>query len=124
MYYPLSAFLILFVNCLQNPFDSYIASDVELLGLITSVLSPALPDSHPSPASTALDFFRKMKDTAKQYVAEMHSLNRRKGKRTRDDTGHASEVPSQEPPLNTTVAKPDWQNHVSSDGRSTVSTPG
>ncbi|KAL4805909.1 fungal-specific transcription factor domain-containing protein [Aspergillus unguis] len=86
LYYPLSAFLILFVNALQNPCDSYIESDLHLLQVVIDYLSPALPSVNLSFSTSALKIFRRLKDIAEQYVGEIQLQRPARLKRARDQS--------------------------------------
>jgi hypothetical protein len=82
----MSAFLVLFVNILQNPLDSYVSTDIGLLSLITDYLCPAPSSSHSSIRSLALGIFKRLKDIAESYVAEIQSFRPLQMKRTCFDT--------------------------------------
>ena len=81
-YYPLSAFLTLFANILKNPLDSYVLTDVHLLGIINSSLSPGLRASGSSVASLMIDIFEKMRSIASAYVEKMLSVSTARSKRS------------------------------------------
>ncbi|KAK5029493.1 hypothetical protein LTS07_005955 [Exophiala sideris] len=70
LYYPLSAFLSLFVNTLQNPHALYALSDLQLLDFIPKFLSPAFSGSESSIPSLVLEVVQKLRDIATNYVAE------------------------------------------------------
>lgn len=67
MYYPLSGFLTLFANCLQNPRDSQVASDLKLMEFVTSCFSPMMVHVSPLAATTSI-IFRELLDLATRFV--------------------------------------------------------
>jgi hypothetical protein len=82
LYFPLSSFLLLFANLLQNPQDSYIESDLKLMELVTSFLTPsAVPFS---PYST-IQMFHELYKIAVKFVEKSNAQNKKKTKRVHDD---------------------------------------
>lgn len=74
LYYPLSAFITLFANCLQNPLDFQATSDLELMEYVTSYLSPAIIQVSPLAATTSI-VFQELRSLATQIVEEAISHN-------------------------------------------------
>ena len=77
------------MNILQNPYDSYIASDLDLLRLTVDYLTPALPSKDSSMSTLALDVFRKLKDIAERYVDDIRLYRPARVKHARDDSAQS-----------------------------------
>lgn len=94
MYYPLSSFIILFANTLQNPRDSYVASDLRLMSYVTSLLNPIVENS-PFTGITFLKFFTELSNVALKFVEKTNSGSTKKLKRGNDrrDIDQNDDVP-------------------------------
>lgn len=71
-YYPLSAFLTIFVNILQNPHAPDTSDDLHLLHMIVGSLSSALTISSSTLAMLLLEIFQKVMDIAESFVYRAH----------------------------------------------------
>jgi hypothetical protein len=89
LYHSLSAFLILFANVLQNPGDSYVPKDVELLGIIVESICPALKASGTFMPGLAAEVFEQLRLLAVQYVDKVHAEMKDVPKRPRRDSDEA-----------------------------------
>jgi hypothetical protein len=67
LYYPLSGFLTLFANILQNPQDSQVVSDLKLMDLVTSYFSPQMAQVSQLSATAAL-IFREVVNVAAEFA--------------------------------------------------------
>jgi hypothetical protein len=114
LYYPLSGFLTLFANCIQNPQDSHVYDDLTLMDYVTSYLSPAAVQVTPIPVAGTL-IFRELGSVARKFV-EKTNLNVTKAtKRTRDGG-----LPKQEVPQVPSYAPPNSSKMVDSFPQSNV----
>jgi hypothetical protein len=91
LYYPLSGFLTLFANILQNPQDSQVASDLKLMGYITSFLSPSVVQLSPLTASASI-IIRELSNIAAKFIEKINLRDAKPAKRVRD--GQNKEDPS------------------------------
>ena len=84
MYYPLSAFLLLFANTLHNPEDPSTSSDIQLMDLCINVLLPTI--DHPGPFNTtaSLQLFQKLRNVAKKFLENNYRSESKKTKRSHD----------------------------------------
>ncbi|KIM94323.1 hypothetical protein OIDMADRAFT_135861, partial [Oidiodendron maius Zn] len=101
LYYPLSSCLILFANLLQNPKDPYASSDIDLMDIVRSFLSPNALGSTPLNANLTIKIFTELTNVARKFVDKVTLQGLNKAKRTHEkDEGsgwqHLS-VPSKEP---------------------------
>jgi hypothetical protein len=85
LYYPLSAFLLLFANLLQNPQDSDIANDLKLMELVTTFLTPSVVPLSPFSTPASMQMFRQLYKVAVKFVEKNNSRDTKKAKRGRDD---------------------------------------
>lgn len=85
LYYPLSGFLMLFANLLQNPEDPSISSDIDLMNLVLSFLSPGLLSSTPFNANVTLKIFTELVNVARKFVAKVSSQGLKKAKRVHEN---------------------------------------
>lgn len=90
LYHSLSAFIILFANVIQNPGDSYIPQDVQLLGVIIDSLFPGLQASGMFLPSLVCEIFGKMRSMAVEYVEKVQAELKFVSKRPRRDSDEAS----------------------------------
>jgi hypothetical protein len=81
MYYPLSAFILLFANIVHNPEDPSVASDLQLMDLVISVLSPMIGDTGPFNATAALQLFQELQNIARKFVESKNLQQTTKAKR-------------------------------------------
>lgn len=84
LYYPLSSFLILFANLLQNPEDPYIPSDVGLMDLVRSFLSASALGSTHFNANVTLKIFTELINVARKSVDKLGSQGMTKMKRVHE----------------------------------------
>lgn len=77
MYYPLSGFLMLFTNILQNPQDSYVASDLELMNHVASLLTPMAPFV-PFTATTSVQLFTELCRVGTKFVEKTKDMKKMK----------------------------------------------
>ncbi|KAB8257266.1 hypothetical protein BDV32DRAFT_140567 [Aspergillus pseudonomiae] len=89
LYHSLSAFIILFANVIQNPGDSYITEDVQLLGVILESLFPSLQASGTFLPNLVYEIFSKMRSMAVEYVEKVHVELKNVSKRPRRDSDEA-----------------------------------
>ncbi|OGM43691.1 hypothetical protein ABOM_008801 [Aspergillus bombycis] len=89
LYHSLSAFIILFANVIQNPGDSYITEDVQLLGVILDSLFPSLQASGTFLPNFVYEIFSKMRSMAVEYVEKVHVELKNVSKRPRRDSDEA-----------------------------------
>ncbi|KAF7593268.1 hypothetical protein BBP40_011725 [Aspergillus hancockii] len=89
LYHSLSAFLILFANILQNPGDSYVPKDVQLLGIIVESICPALQASGTFVPNLASEVFEQLRLLTVQYVDKVHAEMKDVPKRPRRDSDEA-----------------------------------
>ena len=67
LYYPLSGFLTIFANTIQNPQDPQAATDLELMEIVISYFSE--PAIHVNDVTaTAARIFEELVNVAKKYV--------------------------------------------------------
>jgi hypothetical protein len=92
MYYPLSAFLMLFANTLHNPEDPSTPSDIQLMDLVISVLSPMIGHTGPFNAAASLQLFQELRNVTKKFF-ESNYRGQAKTKR-----GYDSDVPKEDGP--------------------------
>jgi hypothetical protein len=92
-HYPLSGFLTLFANCLQNPQDSQLSSDLELMDLVTSFFSPSLVQVSPL-IVTASVIFRELGNLATEFVDMTNCHNMKKNRMHEFDSAQASSYSS------------------------------
>lgn len=94
LYFPLSAFLLLFANLLQNPQDSYIEGDLKLMELVTSFLTPSSIPLSPYSTPASIQMFHQLYRIAVKFVEKSNSQDKRKVKRVHDDvdSGESSQV--------------------------------
>ena len=83
-YYPLSAFLLLFANIIQNPEDPSSADDLQLMDLVDSIMIPMIGYAGPYSSSATLQLSRKLRNLAKDFVANRSDPGMRKTKREPD----------------------------------------
>ncbi|KAE8150882.1 hypothetical protein BDV25DRAFT_104446 [Aspergillus avenaceus] len=86
LYHSLSAFIILFANILQNPGDSYVSKDVQLLSVIIDSLCPGLQASGAALPNLAYELLEKMRSVAVEYVARVHTNVKAAPKRPYEQT--------------------------------------
>jgi hypothetical protein len=84
MYYPLSAFLLVFSNLIHNPEDPSAVSDLQLMDVVVSTLSPMMSRIGPYNATAALKLFEKLRNVAKEFVENRLHQHSKKTKRTLD----------------------------------------
>ena len=103
LYFPLSSFLLLFANLLQNPRDSYIASDLKLMELVTSFLKPSTVPLSPFSTPASIQMFYQLYKIAVKFVEKSNMQERKKTKRVHDDidSGEASQSHSTTEPAKT-----------------------
>ena len=94
IYYPLSAFLLLFANLLQNPQDSYIENDLKLMELVISFFTPSVVPLSPFSTPASIEMFCQLYKVAVKFVEKNKSRDTKKAKRGRDDinSGQGSPV--------------------------------
>ncbi|GAB1208741.1 hypothetical protein APSETT445_007495 [Aspergillus pseudonomiae] len=83
------SFIILFANVIQNPGDSYITEDVQLLGVILDSLFPSLQASGTFLPNLVYEIFSKMRSMAAEYVEKVHVELKNVSKRPRRDSDEA-----------------------------------
>ena len=84
MYYPLSAFLLLFANLLHNPEDPSVAADLQLMDLVISVLGPMIGDTGPYNFTATLQLVLKLRDVANEFIEKKNQLHLKKTKHEHD----------------------------------------
>jgi hypothetical protein len=89
--YPLSGFLTLFANILQNPQDSQVVSDLKLMDLVTSYFSPQVVQVSQLSATAGL-IFRELGNVAAEFAKKTHSDNAGKKKRVHDKPDRRQDV--------------------------------
>ncbi|KAJ1717050.1 hypothetical protein COH20_011263 [Aspergillus flavus] len=89
LFHSLSAFIILFANVIQNPGDSYITEDVQLLGVILDSLFPSLQASGTFLPNLVSEIFSKMRLMAVEYVEKVQVQLKTVSKRPRRDSDEA-----------------------------------
>ena len=96
LYYPLSSFLLLFANLLQNPQDSYIANDLKLMELVTTFLTPSAVPLSPFSTPASIQMFHQLYKVAVKFVEKNNSRDTKKAKRGHDDidSGQVSQSPT------------------------------
>jgi len=85
LYHPLSSFLLLFANLLQNPQDSHIATDLKLMELVTSFLTPSMVPLSPFNTPASIQMFHQLYKIALKFVEKNNSRDTKKFKRGHDD---------------------------------------
>ena len=85
LYYPLSAFLLLFANLLQNPQDSYVANDLKLMEVVTTFLTLSVVPLSPFSTPASIQMFRQLYKVAVKFVEKNTSRDTKKAKQGRDD---------------------------------------
>ncbi|CAM6085742.1 unnamed protein product [Calypogeia fissa] len=85
IYYPLSNFLILFANLLLNPEDPYVSSDLSLMELVRSFLSPRAARTTPFHANVTIKIFAELVNVARRFVDKVSSQGMNKAKRTHEN---------------------------------------
>jgi hypothetical protein len=93
IFYPLSAFLTLFANILQNPKDSYVEADNRLMNIIADFFSVALVDRHDTPLELAGKVFQKLSSITTTFLAKTSSQKPRT-KRAYDNAEYESSAPT------------------------------
>ena len=91
MYFHLSAFLTLFANTLQNPKDECVRSDLELMDLVISVLSPMMVQTSPLSVTRAIKGFQELGNVARKFVDKANATNTKCMKRAYSNDGPKSE---------------------------------
>jgi hypothetical protein len=82
MYYPLTAFLMLFANTLHNPEDPSTQADTELMDLVMSILSPMEGLNRGAfNAAASVQLFGELRNVAKKFLASNYRDLPRKIKR-------------------------------------------
>ncbi|OBT40737.1 hypothetical protein VE00_09779 [Pseudogymnoascus sp. WSF 3629] len=76
VFYPLSAFLTLFANILENPNDSYVDSDVGLMNMIEKFLSQAAEERFETPRVMVKRVFAKLTSITAKFLARNASRSR------------------------------------------------
>ncbi|KAE8417208.1 hypothetical protein BDV36DRAFT_283959 [Aspergillus pseudocaelatus] len=89
LFHSLSSFIILFANVIQNPGDSYITEDVQLLGVILDSLLPSLQASGTFLPNLVSEIFSKMRSMAVEYVEKVQVELKNVSKRPRRDSDEA-----------------------------------
>jgi hypothetical protein len=121
LYYPLSGFLILFGNLLQNPEDPYVSSDISLMELVRQFLSPSTLRSTTFNTNITLKIFTELINVARKFVDKVSSQSMNKAKRVHDKYGESDwqhlSIPSKEP-----AAMEDFRNAAEKLAKTDVST--
>jgi hypothetical protein len=84
LYWPLSGFLTLFANLLQNPQDSYIPSDLKLMKSAISFLQPKTGRSTPFSAGGVIQIFTELGNVAEKFLAKVNAQGTKRIKRAHD----------------------------------------
>jgi hypothetical protein len=96
LYYPLSALLTLFATTIQNPQNSQVSADLELMEVVTSYFSdPVIHVNHIT--ATTARIFEELVNVAKKYV-EKTSLQVSKPTKRGHDDGDSEQDISNMPP--------------------------
>lgn len=114
LYYPLSGFLTLFANCLQNPQDSHVYDDLTLMDYVTSYLSPDAVQVTPLPVAGAL-IFRELGSVARKFVEKTNMNVTKATKRT-----HDGGLPKQEVQQVLSYAAPDSSKTIDPSLKSNI----
>ncbi len=85
LYYPLSSFLLLFANLLQNPQDSYTAIDLKLMELVTSFLTPSAVPHSPFSTPASIQMFQQLYRIVVKFVEKNNAQDKRTVKRAHCD---------------------------------------
>jgi hypothetical protein len=91
---------MLFANTLHNPEDPSTASDIELMDLVISVLSPMIGHTGAFNAAASLRLFHELRNVAKKFFESSHREHNRKTKREYD-----SDLPKNDGSQSVTVAQ-------------------
>lgn len=73
LYYPLSGFLTLFANILHDPEGSHTASDLQLIRLVTSFVSPLVTEASPFMLSASIRLLTELENVATRVVERANS---------------------------------------------------
>lgn len=85
MYFPLCGFLVLFSHAIGNPNDPNLASDLKLMDLVTSFLTPSSIPMSPFSTSPSIEVFHELNKIAKRFVDKNYRKNLNKAKRVHED---------------------------------------
>jgi hypothetical protein len=91
MFYPLTAFLTLFANILQNPKGSYVEADSRLMNIIADFFFISMTDYDDTPLELAGRVFHKLSSITAQFLAKILSQKRA--------TKRGYEMAQDEPPV-------------------------
>lgn len=90
MYYPLSAFLLLFANMIHNPEDPSVTADLQLMDLVISALAPMIDHNGTPIAEAGLQLFQELQNLAKKFLDSQTPQQAKKTKR-----GYDSDIPKE-----------------------------
>lgn len=85
LYFPLSSFLLLFANLLQNPQDSHVESDLKLMELVVSFLTQSTATLSPYSTPASIQMFHQLYRIAVKFVEKSNAQDKKKVKRMHDD---------------------------------------